>query len=361
MRDSTRRTFVKTAGAGAIAVGIAGCTDDEEIPENGNGNGDENGNGQEEVDDYPPSALNFINAYSEGGGVDTNFRQIQPYFEDHIGANFNIEYRDGAGTRIAATTVAEDDEVLRIGGTLSPATPAAVAFDEADGTEPDYTLDDLRPLGTLSGEAAIIRVRPDDDRFQTIEELVDYASENPGELTVGASGPTNRNMLSIIQLMEETDAEFTLVPYDGGGPTQTALLQEEIDVAARSVYNSADIADETTCLAIYSEENPEPDLTNDAPPINEALGTDINYAPTNGTQFYYVSADAAAEHPSRYEHVQEAFYEAHQDEEYRDELEDIGELGKLVWNDPDETEEIMRSAYETYQEFIPLFEEYVQN
>lgn len=361
MTISDRRTFIKTLGASGAAVALAGCSDDEEIPDDDDGGNGGNGDDQEEVDDYPPAALDFINAYSEGGGVDTNMRQIQPYFEEALGTNLSIDYRDGAGTRIAANTVAEDSELLRIGGTLSPATPAAVAFDEAEGEDPDFTLDDLRPLGTLSGEAAIIRVRPDDDRFQTIEELVDYADDNPGELTVGASGPTNRNMLSIIQLMEATGIDFTLVPFDGGGPTQTALLQGEIDVAARSVYNSASIADESTCLAIYAEENPEPDLTNDAPPINEALGTDINYDPTNGTQFYYVSADAAEAHPSRYEHVQEAFYEAHQNEEYREDLDEIGELGKLVWNDPDETEEILRAAYETYQEFIPLFEEYVQN
>lgn len=310
--------------------------------------------------DYPPSSLTFVNAYSEGGGVDTNFRQIQPYFEDQVDANFQIDYRSGAGTRIAARTVAENDDATMIGGTLSPATPAAVAFDEAQGTEPQFTLDDIQPIGTVSTEAAIIRVREDEDRFTTIQELVDYASENPGELRVGASAPTNRNMLSIIQLMEATDAEFTLVPFDGGGPTQTALMQEEIDVAARSVYNSADIADESRCLAVYAEENPEPDLTNDAPSINEELGTDINYAPTSGTQFYYISSSAADEYPDRFEHLQESLKSAHEDEEYRSELEDMGEAGKLYWADPDEATEILQNAYETYEEFIPLFEEYVQ-
>lgn len=310
--------------------------------------------------DYPPSSLTFVNAYSEGGGVDTNFRQIQTYFEDQVDANFQIEYRAGAGTRIAARTVAENDDATMIGGTLSPATPAAVAFDEAQGTEPQFTLDDIQPIGTVSIEAAIIRVREDEDRFTTIQELVDYASENPGEIRVGASAPTNRNMLSIIQLMEATDAEFTLVPFDGGGPTQTALMQEEIDVAARSVYNSADIADESRCLAVFAEENPEPDLTNEAPPINEELGTDINYAPTSGTQFYFTSSSAADEYPDRFEHLQESLKSAHEDEEYRSELEDMGEAGKLYWADPDEAGEILQNAYETYEEFIPLFEEYVQ-
>nr|WP_123624164.1 tripartite tricarboxylate transporter substrate-binding protein [Halorubrum sp. CSM-61] len=361
MVDHTRRRFVKTAGAGAVAVSLAGCSGNGGDGGDGSdgSDGSDGGNGG---DDYPPSSLTFVNAYSEGGGVDTNFRQIQTYFEDYLDANFNIEYRSGAGTRVAANTVAQDEELMRIGGTLSPATPATIAFDEAqDDTEPEFTLDDLRPLGTLSSEAAIIRVREDEDRFRTIQELVDYADENPGELTVGASAPTNRNMLSIIMLMEETGIDLTLVPFEGGGPTQTALLQGEIDVAARSVYNSASIADESHCLCVYAEENPEPDLTNDAPPINEELGTDINYAPTAGTQFYFVSAAAAEEYPDRYDHVQQAFQSAHEDEEYRADLEEIGELGKLVWNSPDETEEILQSSYETYQEFVPLFEEYVQN
>lgn len=350
MRDTSRRQFIHLAGGATIGVAsLSGCLGEDEVD-----------NGQEEVDDYPPSSLTFVNAYSEGGGVDTNFREIQPYFEDSLDTNFSIEYADGAGTRIAANTVREDGEVVRIGGTLSPATPAAIAIDEYEGQEPEFMLDDLRPLGTISEEAAVIRVRLDEDRFDTIEELVEYGTDNPGELTVGSSGPTNRNTLSIIQLMEETDAEFNIVPYDGGGPTETALLQGEIDVAARSMYNSAGLADDSLCLAVYTNENPEPDLTNDAPPINDALGTDIDYDPSNGFQFYFVSAQAADEYPDRYDHVQEALEEAHENEEYRSDLEESGEIDKLVWNSPEETEEIMQNAYETYEEFAPLFDEYVQ-
>lgn len=346
METHDRRSFIKIASGSAVSMTmIPGCL-----------GGTFGGSGG----DFPPSSLTFVNAYSEGGGVDTNFRQIQSYFEEYLEADLKIDYRDGAGTRIAAKTVSQNDDGTMIGGTLSPATPAAVAIDEAKGNGPDFTLDDLRPLGTISSEAAIIRVRKNDDRFTAIEDLVDYASQNPGELTVGASGPTNRNMLSMIQLMESTDAEFSLVPFEGGGPTQTALMQEEIDVAARSVYNSADIASESRCLAVYAEENPDPELTNDAPPINEALGIDIDYSPTNGTQYYYMSAKVADEHPDRYEHVQQALKEAHQDEDYRSDLQEAGEKGKLSWSNPDETEELLQNAYETYKEYHSKFEEYVQ-
>ncbi len=344
MTGTNRRQFIKLTGAGIGVTGLAGCLGD-----NGNGGSDE----------YPPNAITFVNAYSEGGGVDTNFRQLQEYFEGHLGTNLSPDYRSGAGTRTAVTTVVQDQEVLRIGGTLSPATPAAVAVDETEGTEPQFTLDDIQPLGTLSGEAAVIRVREDEDRFRTIQELVEYSVDN--SITVGASGPTNRNVLSVIQLLEATEADFTIVPYDGGGPTETALLQGEIDVAARSLYNSAGIADDSHCLCIYAEENPEPDLTNDAPPINDELGTDIDYAPSDGTQFYYVSAAAAEAYPDRYEFVQEAFENTHNDEDYRADLEAIGEDGKLVWNSPDETDEILQSAYQTYLDFAPLFDQYVQS
>jgi len=95
--------------------------------------------------------------------------------------------------------------------------------------------------------------------------------------------------------------------------------------------------------------------------INDELGTDINYAPSNGTQFYYVSAAAAEEYPDRFETVQQAFKTAHENEEYRAELEEINEVNKLVWNSPEETAEILQSAYETYLDFAPLFEEYVQS
>ncbi|MDL5363463.1 tripartite tricarboxylate transporter substrate binding protein [Halalkalicoccus sp. NIPERK01] len=321
--QANRRTFLTAVGSG-VGVTLAGCM--------GGGGSGGGGNG---AGDFPSQSITHVNTYSEGGGTDTNLRQLQPYFDEELGVNTQIEYRAGAGTRIGTNYVANaPPDGYTIGATRSPAFEFTLLIDEEDT---EYQQDDIYPIGSLMTEHAIIRARNDEDRFGTIEELVEYATANPGELTCGVSGPTNRNMLAMVLLMEETDAEFTMVPFDGGGATQTALLQGEIDIANRSVYNSADIADQTQALTIYAEENQWPDLTNDAPPLNEALGTDIPYGPTEGRQFDFAPAGLPDENPDRFEYIVDAYESAVSSDGYRSDLEELGEEDKISYMSPDET------------------------
>lgn len=354
-RDSTtsRRKFITAVGAG-VGITTAGCLGGDggdDFDENGNGGGGGNG-------EFPSGTITHVNTYSEGGGTDTNLRQLQPHFDEALGVNTQIEYQPGAGTRIGTNYVAEaEPDGYTIGATRSPAFENTLLIDEEDT---EYEKDDIYPIGSLMAEHAIIRVRNDDDRFDTIEDLVGYAADNPGELTCGVSGPTNRNMLAMILLMEHTDAEFTMVPFDGGGETQTALLQGEIDIANRSVYNSADIQEQTQALTIYAEENEWPDLTDDAPPINEALGTDIPYGPTIGRQFDFAPAGLPEENPDRFEYMVDAYEEAVMSDGYREDLEELGEEGKVDYFSPDETWNHIEENLTEMEEWVPVMLEYVE-
>lgn len=355
--QANRRKFLTTVGAGT-GIAFAGCM-------GGGGNGDGGGsgdggggNGDGGGGDFPSQPITIVNTYSEGGGTDTNLRQLQPHFEEALGVNTQIEYQAGAGTRIGTNYVAEaDPDGYTLGATRSPAFENTLLIDEEDT---EYEADDIYPIGSLMAEHAVIRVRNDDDRFETIEDLVGYAEDNPGELTCGVSGPTNRNMLAMILLMEHTNAEFTMVPFDGGGETQTALLQGEVDIANRSVYNSADIVDQSRVLAIYAEENEWPDLTDDAPPINEALGTDIPYGPTIGRQFDFAPAGLPDENPDRFEYIVNAYEEAVMSDGYRSDLEELNEEGKIDYLSPEETWDHIQENLNEMEEWVPVMLDYVE-
>lgn len=318
----------------------------------------DNGNGGD-AEDFPDQPITIVNTYSEGGGTDTNLRQLQPHFDEALGVNTEIEYQAGAGTRIGTNVVAEaPPDGYTIGATRSPAFEFTLLIDEEDT---EYELDDIYPIGSLMTEHAIIRAREDEDRFEDIEELIAYADSNPGELTCGVSGPTNRNMLAMVLLMEEADVEFTMVPFDGGGATETALLQGEIDIANRSVYNSADIQDQTDALAIYAEENEWPDLTGDAPPINEELGTDIPYGPTEGRQFDFGPGDLPDEGSEQFDYLVDAYEEAVMSDEYRSDLEEIGEEDKVSYMPPDEVRDHIEENLDDMEEYIDVMLEHVED
>ena len=348
MAYMNRRNFIRASGIAAATSMVAGCLGDDDDEE------------------FPDRTLQLVNHYSEGGGVDRNFRELQPHWEDEIGGTWSQSYQPGAGTRngIQFMLQSTDHDMHSVGMLDGVEAGSARAFDVEDpDREPVYHIDDLEFIGTLTSEITIIRIRADEDRFTTIEEFVDYAQDNPGELTMGSSGPTNRFSQAGIQLLEAIGVDMTIVPYDGGGPVETGLLQEEVDVIPRGVYNSRSIEDDSIAIAMYWEENNWAEITNDAPPINDALGIDLDYGPTVGANTLYTTAEAAEAYPDRYETMVDSFLAAAQSDEYLADLEGVDEFEPLKLNvqGPDEARELVSEAIDTYTEFVPLFVEYVEN
>jgi hypothetical protein len=373
MREKiSRRDFAQKGaviGSSGAMIALAGCQDNAGSGGNGNGNGNgngsESGSTDESSSDYPMDTISFVNHYSEGGGIDTNFRQFQPYWEEELGGTFQQNYQAGAGTRNGATFVQNQDaDCYTIGGVNTPALPSTIAFDRNDDTrDPAFQLEDLEFIGTLTSEYTIVRVRSDDDRFETLTDVIEYAEENPDDITFGTSGPTNRFALATIQFFEETGLDQRIVPYEGGGPVQTALIQEEVDVIFRGVYNSRGIEDSSDCLAILAEENSWPEITDEAPRMHDVISDwSYDYGPTVGYQTYYLTAEAAEAYPDRYETLVETMSAAADSSGYEEELLAVDELepGKVDNRSPEETRGLWEGAISAYEEFVPLFEEYVQ-
>jgi len=112
VKKSNRRRFMRNVGAlGATAatISVAGCT----------------GGGEQSYD--------FINHFSEGGGTDANFRQIQSYWEEELDASFTQVYEGGAGTRNGVNAVLGSGDELAVGGTLAPSTPVTTVVTKMKG------------------------------------------------------------------------------------------------------------------------------------------------------------------------------------------------------------------------------------
>ena len=336
-----RRSFIRNTGAlsvTAATISLAGCT----------------GAGERSYD--------FINHFSEGGGTDANFRQIQSYWEEELDASFTQVYEGGAGTRNGVNAVLGSGDELAVGGTLAPSTPVTTVVDEDEGREPAFSLDELEFVGTTIRDPALIRIRADDDRFSTLEELIEYGQENPGELVKGSSGPVNPFTLAGALVLDAFDLDdVPIVVYDGGGPNQTALMQGEVDFAVRGVYNSRGIENESTAIGIFAEENVWSEITNDAPPVNEALDLDLDYGPLTSFETYYVSAEAAEANPDEYDALVETFQTAMASDGYMSELESVDEFepAKVDVRTPDETRDIWQNAIDQYGEFLSLAQSYL--
>ncbi len=119
-----------------------------------------------------------------------------------------------------------------------------------------------------------------DTPFDTLEEMVAYARENPGQLLAGSTlGSTSH--FALLLLEDATGASFNHISYEGTRERMTALLSGVIQLAEINLAASAQYitTGELKSLAITSPER-HPDVP-DVPTAREA-GADVLYGTDRG-------------------------------------------------------------------------------
>ncbi|MFC7157772.1 Bug family tripartite tricarboxylate transporter substrate binding protein [Halomarina halobia] len=347
---SNRRTFLKSIGVAATAA-IAGCTEDVSIGSESNNTG---GSG------YGIDPVTFIVPFGAGGGVDRSTRQIQPYFEENLGVKIKPEYKPGAGTQIGTQAVLNGRPD---GGTIGAASIPAFDFTMLVGGA-EYSMSDFTWIGNLLEDPGLLRAHKNDDRFDTVEDVFNYAKQNPGELKVSTSGPYNQNVLGLALLQEATGAKFNIVPYDGGSASRGALVKREVDLVHANVFNSLGTADSTRVLAVHADENKWGQLTDDAPTFSDALGFDQSAVPPSAPQVRYAwftSAKVEEQHSDRIEQLRTAFEKSIKSDQY---VQDLKEKNppidtQVAYYSGEETAQMNEEKHNQLKEYLDLMEKAV--
>lgn len=341
--SNQRRQFMKTigvAGTTGTMLALSGCSSAVL-------NGDD--------DDYPRSSMTMVVPTGEGGGQDTSAREVGPYFEDAIGTNLDYDYRPGASHQVGTQSViGGEPDGNTIMTTNAPNQQANTLGDDAE-----YELDDLGIIGNLETDAGIMRVNEDDDRFDDVGEFIEYAQDNPGELTVSTSHPDGRNVLTLALIREQHEADFEIIPYDGGSDARTAMLQGEVDATHSNVFVATDLIGQSKTLCVHAEENEWADITDEAPTYNEVMDEEIPDQAAEVRYFWATSAQVGEEYPDRLEILRDAFEEAANNDEYLDDLAsgDVDQSSKVDYMGPEETEEANQELFEFIEEYRDLLED----
>ena len=197
----------------------------------------------------------------------------------------------------------------------------------------DYDLASFAPVGGISIEPGVIRVR-NDAQWQTIKAFVDDANERPGQIKISVSDLQSNNYIALLQMERDLGIDLDIIGYDGGGPSRTALVGGEVDATHAGVFNSLSIADETRVLAVTQPENKWPDVTDNAPPINEALGVNL---PANASNYVlFASAECRDNNQERYQALVDTLKTSLENEEYLNSLAKLGEESKVSYLPPDQ-------------------------
>lgn len=173
---------------------------------------------------YPTHPVRIISGFPPGGISDTYARLIAQWLSEHLGQQFIVENRPGAGGTLAAETVAKSTP----DGYTLLLTTSADAWNDSLYQKLNFDIvRDFAPVATISRGPGVLVVHPSLP-VKTVPELIAYAKSNPGKVTVASAGIGSAPHMYWELFRSVTGVDMVHVPYRGGGPAVTDLLGGQV-------------------------------------------------------------------------------------------------------------------------------------
>lgn len=297
-----------------------------------------NAGDKDEAEAFPTKPIEVIVPAAAGGGTDLTARALADAAKDDLGQGIGILNKPGGSGSVGMTEGAS----AKPDGYTVTMVFVELALYEHLGISP-LTPDEFKALGMINLDPAALTV-PIDAPYDTVEEFIEYAKENPGQVSVGNSGTGSIWHIAAASIEKGTGIELNHVPHEGATPAVTALVGGHIDavtVSPAEVRSQIEAGNLKT-LAIMGDERS--DLLPDIPTFKE-LNIDVNNVGTwRGLMVPKDTPDDVAKK------LEESFLEAAKSDEFVEFMETNG-LGIQI-KSSEEFEEFIKENQETYGEII---------
>ncbi len=284
--------------------------------------------------EYPERDIRVIVPWGAGGGTDGIVRKITNMAENELGdASMYVENVEGG---VSATGIGQVMSARADGYTIGALTYDSIVTVPYQNMLPTYSMDKLKLIARITSEPDAVIVDASSD-YQTLQDLVDAAKADPGQIRVAVQNLGGRVHLTLLQLQKLTGAEFKIVSYPGGAaPQKEAILSDEVDVALTSLGDFSNLIDDGTVRGIVefsTAKNPTYNV-----PTSEEAGIDLQ----NGS---FIVIAAPADTPEEAISTIEAAYKAAYDsDEFQSWVATIGVTPNWLGSD-----EVTQWADETAQ------------
>lgn len=174
--------------------------------------------------DYPTRAITLIVPFAAGGGATQVAQLLSIELEQVLGQTIIVDNQPGAGTTLGTANAARaepDGYTLLLASSVMGANVALI--DDL----PYDTLADFTPISLTVDAPYVLLVNPEAG-IETVEELIEFAAENPGSAIYGSAGIGSSHQLFMEFLAATTGVEMRHIPYQGGNPAATAVASGEI-------------------------------------------------------------------------------------------------------------------------------------
>lgn len=210
--------------------------------------------------------ITMLISVSPGSSTDNIAQQWVKCASKYTNAKFIFEYQEGGSTAVAQNYMVNqpaDGLLIQLGTVTNEVTMAFNNFDAST----------YQTLAILAEDRCMIMV-PAKSQFQTFEDVIKYAKENPGKLNYGAASSKGVHSLFFDQLCSIADIKMNYVPYTSTVEVVTGALGGNTDViAVTSSANAYVESGDMRVLAVGSKERA--DIYPDVPTVFETEGLEF--------------------------------------------------------------------------------------
>lgn len=219
------------------------------------------------ADDFPSKPVNYIIPFGPGGESDISARHQQAFFKEMFGQDLVISYKPGGGGAVgwSQLNTMPADGYTMMGINLPHIIIKPLQKDVGFKTE---DVDGFY-IFHYTPDAIVVNATSE---FKSLQDLINFAKENPGKLTMSGSGKGTANHLAQITLDKLAGINTTYVAFKGTGAAVQALLGDQVKAEWGYTSVGAKHADKVRLLAVAMEQR-HPSFP-DVPTFKE-LGFDI--------------------------------------------------------------------------------------
>ncbi len=266
---------------------------------------------------YPARDVSGIIQWGVGGATDTVSRALKPIADEVLGRNIIMNNRSGGsgviGMRFAQAQRPDGYTILF--GAENPQLYKVLGLADAD-------YGDFYPVNVPARGVVVIAV-PADSPYRTLQDLIDAVQAAPGRVRMGAMGVGS--LTHVVQTMISSATEFPVnaIPFDGEGPSLTAMLGGAVDFMPSGLASVKPMIDAGRVRALAVVDAEEVDLIPGVPSIVETLPEVARFLPWGPFYGVFVAKDAPEEAKAK---LVEAFAAAADSENFRKLMETRGNL-----------------------------------
>jgi tripartite-type tricarboxylate transporter receptor subunit TctC len=178
--------------------------------------------------EFPNKAITVIVPYGVGGTTDMGTRAMAAVAPEYLNAqSLMAVIKPGAGGAVGTAYLKAQPASGYLLINASPGNMTAKPHSAKVG----YTYRDFEPIAYIGDDPYVFCVHADSP-IKTMQELIEYAKQNPGKLKYSACGRGTMQHLMTEYFQKLVKVKLTYVPYNCFGPATTALLGKHVDLSA---------------------------------------------------------------------------------------------------------------------------------